>query len=141
MWNQLVKFLGFGDFVPFLPKKIGGHFPFFIKILASYNLLILNEIGKILSARRRLEFSSRNSWWQQKRVGSISEGICGCFFADLRGGVYFMAYFFVFFVVLFLCFILDIIFFCCDKLIPGCRWVEIEENCERFAASTKKKFL
>jgi hypothetical protein len=25
--------------------------------------------------------------------------------------------------------------------IPGCQWVEIEENCERFAASTKRKFL
>ncbi len=25
--------------------------------------------------------------------------------------------------------------------IPGCQWLEIEENCERFAASTKRKFL
>ena len=25
--------------------------------------------------------------------------------------------------------------------IPGCQCVEIEENCERFAASTKRKFL
>ncbi|MGB2845058.1 MAG: hypothetical protein WBC02_09410, partial [Candidatus Aminicenantaceae bacterium] len=32
-------------------------------------------------------------------------------FADLRGGVYFMADFFDSFVVLFLCFILDLIFF------------------------------
>ena len=25
--------------------------------------------------------------------------------------------------------------------IPGCQWVEIEENCERLVASTKTKFL
>jgi hypothetical protein len=25
--------------------------------------------------------------------------------------------------------------------IQGCQWVEIEENCERFTASTKRKFL
>jgi len=25
--------------------------------------------------------------------------------------------------------------------IPGCQWVEVEENCERFVASTKRKFL
>jgi len=25
--------------------------------------------------------------------------------------------------------------------IPGCQWVEIEEKGERFAASTKRKFL
>ncbi len=31
--------------------------------------------------------------------------------------------------------------FSCDMFIPGCQWVEIEENCERFAASTKRKFL
>jgi len=44
----------------FGPKK-GGNFPFFIKILASHNLLILYEIGIKLNGLPLFNVSSRNS--------------------------------------------------------------------------------
>ncbi len=50
----------------------------------------------LMAAEERGEYFWENSW---------------LLFAELRGGVYFEAYFFAFFVVLFLCFILYLIFF------------------------------
>ena len=46
-----------------------------------------------------------------RREGRVLLRVSGLLFDDLRGGVYFEAYFFAFFVVLFLRFILDLIFF------------------------------
>jgi len=84
--------------------------------------------------------SNRNSWWRQRRGGSISENLCCCFLL-IQGWSLFYSWLFCLFCRLFSLFYPWPHLFSFDKLIPGCQWVEIEENCERFVASTKTKFL
>jgi hypothetical protein len=61
-------------------QKIFTHEVF--SLLLRKKLIGLSLVRKIL--HRRLIISSRISWWQPRRVGSISEGLCGCFLS-IRG--------------------------------------------------------